>query len=339
MLKGGEGPLKDVVSLSSLNVDYLYEAEDLSFLEPFFPEGGYRRQWTIDDPDRAAPLHRVLEEKARLLTKSAGGSGANAVYCLAKMGFASGLMGKIGGDEEGEFLLKENGIVPFRRLVRNEKTGISLIVLGPSRDRTIIRIPNANRTLSWDDVDLDFLFPFSILHLTSLPGDGLQIQIRVVEELVGRMDVAFDPGETYVRKGLTALWPILRRCRWLFITEGELETLSGTPFPQAVSKVQASGVRTLVIKRKGAGATIINESGAWDLPAEPVKAVDTTGAGDVFAAAFLAGVLKGLNPLECGRLALTLSRQSMLGLGRTAYPNREDFEKTLGGIGLKREGK
>jgi hypothetical protein len=52
---------KDVVGISSLNVDYFYESEDLSFLEPFYPEGGYRRQWVLTDSEEIekAGIRRV----------------------------------------------------------------------------------------------------------------------------------------------------------------------------------------------------------------------------------------------------------------------------------------
>ena len=91
---------KDVVGISSLNVDYFYESEDLSFLEPFYPEGGYRRQWVLTDSKEIEKLKIILKEKARLISKTGGGSGANTVYGLAKMGFQSGIVGKIGRDAE-----------------------------------------------------------------------------------------------------------------------------------------------------------------------------------------------------------------------------------------------
>lgn len=321
--------MRDVVSLGSLNVDYIHLAEELSFLEPFYPEGGYQRQWTLEDPQRIERLQRVLKEKSRLLQISAGGSGANLVYALTRMGFSCGLMGKIGRDKEADFLLEENRVIPFQHILRNEKTGKSLIILGPSRDRTIIRVPLANQTWSWNDVDMDFLLSFSILHLTSLPGEGLSLQIRLVEELGGRVKISFDPGEIYVRKGLAALTPLLIHCDWLFITEEEWETLTGLSLEKSIGERAALGVRCLVIKRKGGGAKILRGAEAWELPGERIQAVDTTGAGDVFAAGFLAGALKGCPPLDCGRIGLTLSQKSMMGLGRSAYPTKEDLERTL----------
>lgn len=320
---------KDVVGISSLNVDYFYESEDLSFLEPFYPEGGYRRQWVLTDSQEIEKLKIILEEKARLISKTGGGSGANTIYGLAKMGFQSGIVGKIGRDAEADFLIQEMMIIPYHHLSRNQWTGKALILLGPNRDRTILLVPNANRTLNWTDLDLDFISSFSMLHLTSLLGEGLQLQERLAREMSGRMRISFDPGEVYVRQGLACLTPLLSGCEILFITEQELEILTGLPWPESVSVIQSTGPKIIVIKKKGAGAFIIQGAKTWDLPAEIIRAKDTTGAGDVFAAGFLAGLLKGQSLPDCGLLGLRLAGQSMMGLGRAAYPGKEDLEQAL----------
>ncbi len=257
--------MKDVVGISSLNVDYIYEAADLSFLQPFYPEGKWRRAWLLTDSEEIQKLKIILKEKARLISKSGGGSAANASYCLAKMGFQIG--------------------------------------------------------------------SFSIMHLTSLPGEGLKLQERLAGEMSGKMRISFDPGEVYVRQGLIALTPLLSHCSILFITEGELLILTGYPLLKAIATVQSIGTKILVIKKIGAGALIVQGAETWDLPAEIIQPKDTTGAGDVFAAGFLAGLIKGRPLPDCGRLGLILAHQSMMGLGREAYPGEEDFKKALKKVG------
>ncbi len=317
------------MGISSLNVDYIFETEDLSFLQPFYPEGKKRRAWELTDSEEIQKLNTILKGKALLISKNGGGSAANTVYCLAKMGFQSGIVGKIGQDDDADFLIREMRIIPFHCLARDHWTGNALIVLGPNRDRTMVLVPNANRTLNWADLDLDFIRSFSIMHLTSLPGEGLMLQIRLAGELAGSIRISFDPGEVYVRQGLAALTSLLSRCEILFITEDELKILTGLPLPESIPVVQSIGLIILVIKKKGAGARIIQNTETWDLPAQIIQAKDTTGAGDVFAAGFLAGLLKGQSLLDCGRLGLIMARQSLMGLGREAYPGVEDFEKAL----------
>lgn len=327
-LKGRTG-MNDVVGISSLNVDYIYEADDLSFLEPFYLKEGNRREWALTDSEEIKKIKTILQEKARLISKTGGGSAANSVYALAKMGFKSGIVGKIGKDADADFLLNEIKIIPLQQIARNEWTGNALIVLDPKRDRTIILVPNANRTWVWADLDLDFIRSFSMMHMTSLLGEGLKLQERLTGELFGKVQISFDPGEVYASQGLSALTPILSRTDILFITEAELQMLTGLPMLEALAAVQSIVTKIIVIKKKGSGACIVQGSKTWDLPAEIIQAKDTTGAGDVFAAGFLAGLLKGQALPECGRLGLAMAHQSMMGLGREAYPGAGDFEKAL----------
>lgn len=319
--------MNDVVGVSSLNVDYIYEAGDLSFLRPFYPRGERRRQWVLTDPEEIREINRLLGEKAILVSKSGGGSGANTVFCLAKMGFKSGIVGKVGKDEDGDFLLTEMKAIPFRSVARDRCTGKALIVLGPDRDRTILLIPNANRTLTFTDLNPDFIRSFSIVHMTSLLGEGLKLQEQLADEVSQKVRISFDPGEVTVQKGLPALAALLSRCEILFITERELQLLTGLPFNKAVLKVQSAGTKIVAVKRKDAGATIYQGDKTWDLKSEIIQAKDTTGAGDVFAAGFLAGVLRGRSLPDCGRLGLAMAHQSMSGIGRAAYPGIDDFDR------------
>lgn len=320
---------KGVVGLSSLNVDFIYETEDISFLEPFYPQGEKRREWVLEDPEEVQTIQTLLERKARLVSKTGGGSGANTVFCLAKMGFKSGLVGKIGRDEDGGFLQNEVKGIPYQNLARGLRTGKALIVLGPNRDRIILLVPNANKTLEWSDLDLDFITSFSILHMTSLLGEGLRLQERLAAQVSDKIRISFDPGEVYVERGWTTLAPLLSMSELLFITEKELHLLTGRPLKEAVLKVRSLGTRIIVVKRKGSGAAIFHGSQSWDLPAEIIQAQDTTGAGDVFAAGFLAGLLKGYSLPDCGRLGLAIAHQSMMGIGRAAYPGKMDFEQAI----------
>jgi ribokinase len=320
---------KDVVGLSSLNVDYIFETSDLSFLRSIYPTEEDRRALSLTDPEDSKDIETLIHQKARLISKSGGGSGANTVFCLAKMGFQSGLVGKIGWDADGDYLLKELSTVPFLHLARNYQTGKALIILGPSRDRIMFLLPNANSTLTWPDLDLDFMGSFEFLHMTSLPGEGLALQERLAAEIFQRVRISFDPGEIYARMGLEAMRPILSRTEILFLTEKELELMTGFPLREAVPTVQSLGISLVAVKRKGAGASIFQGTEVWELPAEVISATDTTGAGDVFAAGFLAGWLQGQSPPHCGRIALALARQSMLGVGRMAYPGRADFDRVM----------
>jgi sugar/nucleoside kinase (ribokinase family) len=321
--------MKDVVGFGSLNVDYIYEAEDISFLDPFYPKGEMRREWVLTDPETIREITQILQTRARLISKAGGGSAANTIFCLAKMGFRCGFMGKVGRDADADFLLNEMSAVSSLDITRNASTGKALIVLGPHRDRIIMLLPNANRSLTRADINPNFIAAFSLLHLTSLLGEGLDLQEHLVTQAAGKIKISFDPGEVYAQKGLAALAGLLSRCDILFITEGELSLLTGLPLGKSIAMIRSLGTKVIVVKKKGAGAIVCHEGHTWSIPSERIQAKDTTGAGDVFAAGFLAGYLREIPLPDCGRLGLALAHQSMLGLGRAAYPDERDFERAL----------
>ena len=164
--------MDDVVGFGSLNVDTICETEDLAFLEPFYPEGKKRREWVLTKPAEIGAVQEAIRENTRLISRTGGGSAANTVYSLAKMGFSSGVVGKVGQDEDGDFILKEMAPVPRLYIGRDHRTGQALIILGPDRDRIILLLPNANRELTWADLEPDFVKTFRILHMTSILGEG-----------------------------------------------------------------------------------------------------------------------------------------------------------------------
>ena len=238
-------------------------------------------------------------------------------------------MGKAGCDEDGAFLKQEMASLDQGHIVQNQRTGRALIILGPDRDRIILLLPNANRELTWGDLDPDFVRTFRILHLTSILGEGLSLQERLAREVAGQVQISFDPGEVYARRGLNDLRPLLARCHILFITQGELELLTGRDWRDGVKEILDLGTRIIAVKKKGSGAFIQDAAGVWELPAPIIQAKDTTGAGDVFAAGFLGGYLRGLPLTSCGSLGLALARQSMGGIGREAYPTKVVFETVV----------
>jgi len=321
--------MDDVVGFGSLNVDYIYETEDLAFLEPFYPEGKKRREWVLTEPAAIEAVQKAIRKKTRLISRTGGGSAANTVFSLAKMGFLSGMMGRVGQDEDGDFILQEMAPLPRLRVGRGLRTGKALIILGPDRDRIILLVPNANRELTWPDLDPDSVKTFRILHLTSLLGEGLALQERLAREVAGKVQISFDPGEVYAQRGLKGLAPLLTRCHILFITQGELELLTGRGWRDGVKEILDLGTAIIAVKKKGSGAFIQEGAGVWELPAPVIQAKDTTGAGDVFAAGFLGGYLRRLPLPACGSLGLAMAHQSMGGVGREAYPTREDFEAAV----------
>jgi len=150
----------DVIGLGALNLDLIYET-DCSFLGI---EYGRERQGR--DGEEESLLH-ILKKKGKLKAKSGGGSAANTIYALARMGFSCGYVGKVGKDKRGNSLLKglKKAGVDTKEIKRDEQSGLCLILLDEVGERTIFVFPNANDELSYSEIDINYLNKAKFLHM------------------------------------------------------------------------------------------------------------------------------------------------------------------------------
>ncbi len=305
----------DVVGLGALNVDMVYEVD----LASFGLEAGSER---IGSYEEFKALLELLKNKGKLRAKSGGGSAANTIYALARMGFSCGYLGKVGKDEEGNFLLEGlNRVgVDTDKVKRNKKSGVCLILLGKSRDRSIIVLPNANDTLVYPELDIDYINKAEFLHMSSFLG---KIPFEAQKKIAGKTKakVSFNPGEPRARKGLKELIPILEHTFILFLSQKEVEILTGKDYKKGARVLGGYGTKVIACTLGAKGSYLLSREKELEVPPEKTEVVDTTGAGDVYTAGFLAGLLKKLSLSECAKLATRAAAQSIKGYGRDSYPN------------------
>lgn len=307
----------DVVGLGALNLDLIYEVEPTLL----GLEAGRERVGSYQEFE---DLLRSLKNKAKLRMKNGGGSAANTVYALAKMGFSCGYLGKVGKDEEGDFLLEGLAKVGVNteKIEREGRSGLCVVLVGKRKDRSIIILPNINNTLSYSDLDLEYVDKAKFLHMSSFLGElPLEAQKRIARKTRAKM--SFDPGEPHASKGIEELSPILEHTFILFPTSKEVEILTHKDYKEGCKALLKLGIEIIACKLGERGSYIVCQKEELEIPPQRGRIVDTTGAGDVYAAGFLAGLLKRLSLAECGRLATFAASQSIRGFGRKTYPDRE----------------
>ncbi|HCJ67810.1 MAG TPA: sugar kinase, partial [Elusimicrobia bacterium] len=261
-------------------------------------------------------------EKAELKLKSGGGPAANTVYALARMGFKTGYLGKVGKNEEGKFLIKNLSPVDTSRICFGKKSGICLVLVD-GKERIIHILPNSNNTLTYEEIDLTYARKTKFLHLTSFTGDlPFQAQKRLVKKMSGgTCRLSFDPGRCYAQKGLKALLPIIEKSYIIFPSEEEVRLLTGENYKQGAKILLNHGAKIVVCTLGAKGSYILNKNEEYEIPTDKkVKVADPTGAGDVYAAGFLAGLLLNLALKKCGQLGTKLAEVSITGYGRNRYP-------------------
>ena len=314
-------------------MDLLYEVEDLKVLQ--------ERDFTISaGGEISLPMEGFKKFMGKVVRvgilrmRSGGGAAANTIVALARMGFKTGFVGRVGTDEEGSFILQEMEGVDVSRVKRGGESGICLVVLDRHKDRTLFVQPHANISLCFEDVDLPYVSDTRYLHLSSFVGDGpLEAQRKLLKVLPPNVKVGLDPGELYARRGLKQVLSLVQRSFILFATAYEICTLTESDNYRAGCKeIVSLGPQMVICKMGQEGAYFYSKAEEMEFhPKEEISVVDNTGAGDVFNAGFMAGLLLG-RPLDvCMAFAHRVAAKSLGGYGRARYPDAEDLKAIEGG--------
>ncbi|MGD0159365.1 MAG: carbohydrate kinase family protein [Candidatus Bathyarchaeia archaeon] len=297
----------DVVGFGALNVDKLYRvnriaaAEEESFITDF--------------------------------AETCGGSAANTVVGLARLGCKVGFIGKVADDREGTMLLEE-----FRREgvdtkgIAGAKRGRSGTVMGfvdENGDRALYVDPGVNNQVEFNEKIKRYVSETKFLHLTSFVGEkSFQTQKRILENL-GDVLVSFDPGALYARKGLAALRSIVERSYVLMPNAGELELLTGmADYRKGAETMLKRGVKIVAVKLGSRGCYVTDGRRSHNVEGFKVNVVSTTGAGDAFCAGFLYGLIRHKDLEECGKIGNFIASRCITRMGaRVGLPDLKDLEK------------
>lgn len=320
----------DVVGFGALNVDLSYEVSE-SLAERLSVRAGKERE------GRSLGSLRELEgllEKEKLLGRSGGGSAANVMVALSRMGFDTGYLGKVGDDKEGDFLISTLEDVNVSRILQGEgKSGICLALqTKDQKDRFLAIFPGSNNTIDANQIDINYINQAKILHLTSFVGDqSFEAQIETLKRIDPSVFVSFDGGMLYAKRGRRALEPFLRRSNIIFPSWEEVVTLTeGKDYRYGILDLLFNKDQIGVVTLGSGGCYVATRNGvSFEMPPERVlessEIVDNIGAGDAFAAGFLAGLLEKKSLEECARFANRAAAKSLTGAGRTNYPTKEDL--------------
>lgn len=236
----------------------------------------------------------------------AGGSASNTIVGLSRLGLKTGYIGKVGNDADGDFLLKDlerEGVDTYQVIRAEGRSGNALIFVDEFGNRAILVDPGVNDTIRFEEIDLDYVSKFRLLHLTSfickLGEDSFRSQKKLAKTFDGI--ISFDPGAAYAERGLNDLKDIIKETTIFMPNSIEMEIITGLNYKDGAREILNMGVEVVVVKLGERGCYITDGKIELEIPALSVKAVDTTGAGDAFNAGFLCGYLKGMDLEECGK--------------------------------------
>lgn len=283
---------------------------------------------------------------AAALELGIGGAESNVAIALSRLGLSSGWVSYLGEGEPGRLVLdrvRGEGVDTSQvELLDGYPTGLYLRErVGEGVNVYYYRQGSAASTLAPDAFDPEYLDGAAFLHLTgitpALSESCREFVLWAAREARKRgVRVSFDVN--YRSK----LWPaklargfveeILAEVSLLFVSAEEARALWDRDDVQLLRDLAGDGVREVVLKRGKAGSAAILDGELVEQAPFAVAEVDPIGAGDAFAAGYLAGHLWGLDPYERGRVANAMGAYSAMTLGDyEGLPNRGELEGFLNG--------
>ncbi|MBZ9571341.1 carbohydrate kinase family protein [Methanobrevibacter sp. TMH8] len=314
----------DIIGFGALNLDKMYYVTDIACHD----EESY-----IKDYD-ANP----------------GGSAANTIIGLSRLGISTSYIGKVADDEEGEILemnLISEGVF-VNNLIEAEKGNSGKVIgfIDENGERALYVESGVNDEIKIDEIHIDHINTAKIMHFSSFFGDSFNTQNELIDYLPDSMILSLDPGMFYAKKGINLLKKILNRTNILLINETELKIL----FEEYYSKIDAinsdekltfrdlavhildDGIGTVVVKRGIKSVYAINNNEEVKVPIFETDVIDTTAAGDSFNAGFLYSYLKGYSLEKSCLIGNWIASKCVENIGTNGLPYKkelEEFEKNI----------
>lgn len=298
-------PIYDVIAIGNAIVDVLSPAEDTVIAELGLTRGGM----ALVDADKAREIYAAMGPA----TERSGGSAANTLAGMAALGARCAFVGQVAQDQFGNIFRHDiqSGGIAFETPARagDVPTGQCLILVSPDGERTMNTMLGAGQFLHQDAIDDALIASAGILYLEGYMWDPIEPRAAMRRAMTaaraaGRK-IAFTASESFIISLHRADFLELidaGQFDILFVNEHELATLTGEADFETGLAAVASKVPVLVATRSEKGAVAIAHGERAEVAAEPVaKVVDTTGAGDQFAAGFLTGYVKGEPLAQCLR--------------------------------------
>jgi sugar/nucleoside kinase (ribokinase family) len=308
----------DVIGVGNALVDVLSLENDDFLARHDLVKGSM----TLIDPERAESLYGAMGVGVEM----SGGSAANTLAGLASFGGRGGFIGRVRDDELGKVFAHDIRAVGVEfagsPAADGLPTGRCLIVVTPDGERTMNTLLGAAGELGPEDVDPAFIAQAKITYLEGYlfdqdaAGEAFHKASAAAHD-AGRL-VALTLSDSFcVERFLEAFRELVSdRVDVLFGNEHELSLLfETTDVEEALSQAEAHC--HLIAVTLGAKGALVSVNGRRvHVPAEPVeRVVDTTGAGDLFAAGFLYGLSRDLGPETCGRLGALASAEVISHVG------------------------
>ena len=324
----------DVLGIGNAIFDVLVQTDDAFLVRHGMTKGGM----ALIDEARALAIYGDMGPA----TEMSGGSAANTIVGVANLGARAAYVGKVRDDQIGRLYthdIRAAGVTfETRPASGGPATGCSYILVTPDGERTMNTYLGAAQELMPSDIDDAQIAASSIIYLegylwdpksakeafvkaaTIAHGAGRQVALTLSDSFC--VDRYRDEFLDLMRKGTVDL---------VFANEAELQSLYETSdFDTALKQLRAD-TKLGIVTRSEKGCVVASKDGVVAVPAFPIqKLVDTTGAGDLFAAGFLFGLVRNAGYENAGRLGALAAAEVIQHIGARPQVSLKDLAKQNG---------
>ncbi len=299
--------MKKILGIGNALVDVLVKIEGDDFLDQFQLEKG---SMTLIDEKK---MHAIMEKINDFTTsKSSGGSGANTVHGIAKLGAPAGYIGKIGNDEFGAFFSSymNQDNIGVSLFTGKKETGKSFVFISPDSERTFATFLGAAVELEPWDLHIDLFKGYDYFHLEGYLVQNHDLVLKAVElaNEAGTKTAIDLASFNVVEANLEFLRGVVDSyVDIVFANEEEAKSFTGKETAEEALLDISNCCDIAVVKIGKEGSWVRSGNSQFRIPSINANAIDTTGAGDLYASGFFYGLATG-QPLDiCGKIGSATS--------------------------------
>ena len=259
-----------------------------------------------------------------------GGSTANIAVGLSRLGENVLFFGKAGDDANGKVIVdsfREDGVeTAYLKIEKGNSSGGAFIAVDEEGERVIYSLGGNTLYERWEEIDPAAFDGVEGLYIGET-FDEVGVEAAKLAHKHGAT-VFFGPGGIMCSYGLEYLGPVLEHTDYLLVNLPEAKILSGCDTKEeAIAKLLEAGAKNLIMTEGKHGSGCYSKEGCITAPAFPVKAVDTTGAGDTFTAGLLHAFSQGMPAQQAMRFAAACAAEAVQVVGaRTSMPTAAQME-------------
>ena len=279
-------------------------------------------QFLVKETMSKGTMNLVSRERSNYILKliqpikeTAGGSAANTISTLAKLGLNTGYIGKIANDPKGKLFKKDmldNSIfynTKFLDKNNSEATGKCIVLITPDKERTMNTYLGATEFLTEIDIDEELIAQSDWLYLEGYRFDGKKSKeafykaIEIAKKNETKIAITLSDSFCVDRHRSDFINLLNTSADTVFCNEEELKSLYQIEDIRMAQNLIAKNISCLACTCAEKGAYLFHESSITKISTNEVPVIDTTGAGDNFAAGFLYGLSKNFTLKDCASFA------------------------------------